>query len=651
MAVLRFLSVSLLAFFLLGPVLVQYLNDVQKPLIVMVMDNSESITAADDVQYYKTEFLEQWQDAGNVLGKDYEVEFLNLAGDINRSDSVKFNQKKTNLSILFDHINNTYSRQNIGAVILASDGIYNRGNNPIYKSLSKQTTLYTVGMGDTIIKKDAMIRDVNHNAIAYLNNRFPLEVNIAAYECQGSNSILNVVSDGKTLYNESIQINSKDFFKTILLDLEADKPGTKHIVVSITKVEGEVSVFNNKKDIFIDILDGREKILLLYQGPHPDIGAIKEAISSNQNYELKQYPVNGFKVSELKEYSVVILHQLPSRGSNSSEIISQIRKSGIPIWCITGNQTAIEQLNLISPQGRIDRNQGRTNESQAEMNEQFTAFTLEDNTKKSLNDFPPLKTPYGLYAATNNTEILAFQKIGQVSTKIPIWAFSNQDGEKTAFLFGEGFWRWRLFDYVKNENHEATNELVHKTIQYLAVKEDKRKFRVYPVKNNYDEDETVRFIAELYNASYEPINTAEVKLNLYNSDKKVYNYSFSKNGNAYRLDLGILPAGIYTFTAKAEGIAETMTGKLIITPLQTELVNTRADHGLLRQIAYKHTGKFYNARDIKKVIEEIKKNETISSVSYKERRPDELINIKWIFFLLIALISAEWFIRKYEGAY
>ena len=208
-----------------------------------------------------------------------------------------------------------------------------------------------------------------------------------------------------------------------------------------------------------------------------------------------------------------------------------------------------------------------------------------------------------------------------------------------------------MFDYVKNENHEATNELVHKTIQYLAVKEDKRKFRVYPVKNNYDEDETVRFIAELYNASYEPINTAEVKLNLYNSDKKVYNYSFSKNGNAYRLDLGILPAGIYTFTAKAEGIAETMTGKLIITPLQTELVNTRADHGLLRQIAYKHTGKFYNARDIKKVIEEIKKNETISSVSYKERRPDELINIKWIFFLLIALISAEWFIRKYEGAY
>ncbi len=651
MAILRFLSVSLLCFFLLGPVLVQYLSEVQKPLILMVLDNSESIGAGKDADYYKNGFLNKWYGAGAELGDDYEIEYLNLGGNIETGDSAKFDKKKTNLSLAFDHINNTYAKQNIGAVILASDGIYNRGNNPVYKTLKNHSILYTIGMGDTMIKKDAMIRDVNHNAIAYLNNRFPIEINIAAFECEGASATLNLVSEGKTLYSEKINFVNRDFFKTLTVELEAEKPGTMHIIASLSQTEGEVSPVNNKKDIFIDIIDGREKILLLYHGPHPDIGALKDAINSNQNYEVESAKPEEIKLAGLNKYSVAILHQIPGKGGNAKEIIQQLRKSGVPIWCITGMQSSIEFLNQISASARIERSQGRFNEVQAIINKQFGAFTLEDNTVSTIADLPPLKAPYGQYAASGTTEILAYQKIGTVATMQPLWAFSNVNGEKTAYLFGEGFWRWRLFDFVKNESHTSTNELVSKTIQYLAVKEDKRKFRAYPVKNLYEEDEAVRFIAEIYNASYEPVNTSEVKLSLINQDKKVYNYTFSKIGNAYRLELGLLAPGVYSYTAKADGISESISGKLIITPLQTELVNTRADFGLLRQLAQNHSGKFFAAGEIEKAIETVKKNDNISSVSYKEKRPDELINLKWIFVLLIALLSAEWIIRKYEGAY
>jgi hypothetical protein len=246
---------------------------------------------------------------------------------------------------------------------------------------------------------------------------------------------------------------------------------------------------------------------------------------------------------------------------------------------------------------------------------------------------------------------MAYQKIGSVVTSIPLWAFSNQNNEKTAYLFGEGFWKWRMLDFVENESHFATDELVGKTIQYLTVKEDKRKFRVYPVKNVYEEDESVRFIAELYNASYELVNTNEVKLSLTNESKQVYNYNFSKNDRNYALDLGLLPPGAYQFTARAEGITETVSGKLIVSALQTELVNTQADFGLLRDISKKHKGEFMPANDIEKLAAKIKANTAVTSVTYNEKKPDELINLKWVFFLLLFIISAEWFIRKYEGAY
>ena len=41
-----------------------------------------------------------------------------------------------------------------------------------------------------------------------------------------------------------------------------------------------MSYLNNVKDVFVDIIDGRQKILLLANAPHPDLGAIKNAIET-----------------------------------------------------------------------------------------------------------------------------------------------------------------------------------------------------------------------------------------------------------------------------------------------------------------------------------------------------------------------------------
>ena len=227
----------------------------------------------------------------------------------------------------------------------------------------------------------------------------------------------------------------------------------------------------------------------------------------------------------------------------------------------------------------------------------------------------------------------------------------NQNGEKTALLFGEGFWKWRMADYYNNENHLATNELVSKTIQYLAVKDDKRKFRVYPSKNVYEEDESVRFIAELYNSSYELVNQVDVKIELSNREGKTFRYTFSPFNKSYQLDIGAMPAGIYQYKATADGLPDKVSGQILITPLQTELLNTTADFGALRQMANKNNGQFYKASELETALQNIKKNTAITSVSYTEKKTDELINLKWVFFLLLILLTAEWFIRKYEGGY
>lgn len=650
MAILRFLSVSLLSFFLLSPILIYKKNRIEGSKIIMIMDNSESVGNTSKKQFYNSEFKKQWFDFKQSLGKDFEVSYLNFGGDLKAEDSFSFNEKKTNISQIFDYVNNTYNKQNVGAVIIATDGLYNRGSNPLYKQFKSQNALYCIGLGDSTQKKDALVKEVNANAIAYLNNEFPLEIIIAAKGFQNGLSNLTVSSEGIVLHSEKVAINNAQYFKTINVKIAAKKPGAMHLIINLSSLEGEVTFKNNRKDVFIDVIDGREKILIAYNSAHPDIGALKECINSNQNYEANALPISEIKLTDLAQYKVAILHQLPSRTSNSLPVLTTLKNNKTNLFYIIGTQSNIEQYNTLLAAAKVERGQGRFNESQAIYNASFNTFLLETETQNNLNNFPPLKTPYGFYPPADNSQTMAFQKIGSVPTKSPILSFYNNT-EKAAVLYGEGFWKWRINDFAENGSFLASTEIINKTIQYLSVKDDKRKFRVYPSQNIFEEDQSIKFYAEYYNASYELINDKDINLTLTNADNKTYSYTFGKSGKSYALDLGVLNAGIYKYEGKASGENDKISGKIIINPLQNELLNTTADFAFLRELANKNNGQFFNDNALESLKQTILKNKSIGNVSKLEKSIQELINLKLLFFLIVILLGIEWFIRKYEGGY
>jgi hypothetical protein len=53
--------------------------------------------------------------------------------------------------------------------------------------------------------------------------------------------------------------------------------------------------------------------------------------------------------------------------------------------------------------------------------------------------------------------------------------------------------------------------------------------------------------------------------------------------------------------------------------------------------------------EIGKLADLIRKNENIKTVVYEDKRYSDIIDIKWIFVLILLLLSAEWFLRKREG--
>jgi hypothetical protein len=69
----------------------------------------------------------------------------------------------------------------------------------------------------------------------------------------------------------------------------------------------------------------------------------------------------------------------------------------------------------------------------------------------------------------------------------------------------------------------------------------------------------------------------------------------------------------------------------------------------LNSIAKQSGGEMVLPSQISKLADLIKKNENIKTVVYEDKHYSDLVDIKWIFGLILALLSAEWFMRKREG--
>ncbi|MBK8080019.1 MAG: hypothetical protein IPK25_06885 [Saprospiraceae bacterium] len=154
------------------------------------------------------DFNKEWGRLKENLSKDYTVKNLEFASIVSEEKLDTFQKKSTNFSNLFTYIDNQYADQNIGAILIHSDGIFNEGNNPLYMDAFINTPLYIVADGDTTQYKDVMVSDIFYNKIAYLGDKFTLQVDVKAYNAAGSFSKLIVESKNKG--------NSKNITKKIL---------------------------------------------------------------------------------------------------------------------------------------------------------------------------------------------------------------------------------------------------------------------------------------------------------------------------------------------------------------------------------------------------------------------------------------------------
>lgn len=648
---LRFFSFFAISVLLLSPFIRNLKKITKNPIIISAWDNSSSVASVLDSANTAAEFSKTRKEISDQLGKDYSLVEYSFGESTNIIEDLNFTEKKSNYSELISTVADNHFNENIGALIIGGDGIYNQGKNPINLSDKINFPIYTLAFGDTSKVADSRVQNIQVNRTSFSGNRFPVEIDAHFSKVKGKPLKLSVLQNNTELASVIVTPPNDNYFYSTDFILEAGQPGLKHYSIHIQEVQNERNTKNNEARFVINVLENKQKILILSDGPHPDIGAIKNTLDLQKTYDVTVFTEEPFP-SNLSDFNLIILNQLPTSGKSAAEIISSAEKGRIPMLFIVGNKTFLPQLNALAQGAKINPLAGTNEEAQADPNSSYGTFNLSEEFSELLPRFPPLQVPFADYDLEPDFNILFYQKILNIETAKPLIATGRKNGRKIGFIFGEGIWRWRLFDYYNSQNQSHFNELINQLVQYLALRENEDNF-ILDFNPVYAEIDDVIIKAEVYNDAFERITSEEVNIEIRNMHDDEFNFTFDIRGDNYNLNAGLLPTGDYTFLASVTIGNETFTeaGSFTVVPVNLENVVTRANHGMLYQLATITGGKFYPSNQVQQLTNEILNNKQLKATSYFQEMVHELLNLRWIFFVLLLLLSMEWFLRKLWGIY
>jgi hypothetical protein len=119
------------------------------------------------------------------------------------------------------------------------------------------------------------------------------------------------------------------------------------------------------------------------------------------------------------------------------------------------------------------------------------------------------------------------------------------------------------------------------------------------------------------------------------------------------LNLGNLAAGTYQWEAIASnnGTKYKKSGTFVVEAIALEALTTSADFSVLNQLARQSDGQFYPLRQSNKLIDYLKSRSDIATVQFEDTSYRSLIDLTFLFVLIVLLFGTEWFLRRWWGAY
>ncbi|MHA3789375.1 hypothetical protein ACX0HA_14285 [Flavobacterium hauense] len=636
LAFIRFVTLFSIFLLLINPVITtKDLETVKTPLPILV-DNSQSVKelGQDSIAKIIAEKLE----SNKELKDKYDIQLYSFADGFERADSLNFKGKQTHIDQAAQNLKQLYRNTNYPVVML-TDGNQTIGNDYIY-SFRENTTVYPLVLGDTTTFLDLRVSQINVNKYAFLKNKFPVEVFLQYSGNKTVNAVFNIMQGNTVLHKQAVSFSKDKKAASLTVLLNADKVGVQTYKAVLSSAESEKNKYNNTKNFAVEVIDQRSEVALISSINHPDLGALKRAIETNQQRKVTILKPN--EVKSLQDYNVLILYQ---PDASFKTILEQNKNAGLNTLTVTGLSTDFNLLN----QSQSTLGFKMTSQSEdylADFESGFNSFAI-DNI--GFEQFPPLENPFGTVTLKSNSNTLLQARIRNVKVESPLMVFSETGLSRNAFILGENIWKWRVESHLTTKSFEQFDIFIDKTIQYLASN-SKRRSLVVNHESFYNSGEVIQITAQYFNKNYEFDENARLTIALKNkSNNSTKNYDFLKGSGEYKVNLDGLNAGKYSFTITENTSKTSYNGTFEVLDFEIEKQFVNPDLTRLQQVAGNTGGKVFYPGTVDKLIDSLVNNEDYKAIQKEITKKSPLIDWVWLLVLLAISLATEWFVRKYNG--
>jgi len=635
---LRFVALFCVFLLLINPKITKEQYSLEKANLIILADNTTSIGQANGVNQLVN--AKKLIEENTNIAEKFNVSEYVFGTELNSLDSLSFTEKATNIGRALSSLNEIFAGSNT-AILMLTDGNQTLGEDYEFSGGRQKFPIYPMVVGDTTSYQDIRIDQVNTNKYAFLKNKYPMEIFVSY---QGKNTVsttLTITEAGQNLYRKQIVLSETENSQIINTVLDATTVGIKNIKISLSPLENERNIANNSRQIGIEVIDEKTNIALVSNMLHPDLGALKKAIESNE-----QRSVSIIKPSlspnELEQFDLFIIYQ---PDTSFEKVYSYIESKGANIFTITGPKTDWTFLNKV--QNSFQKNSyDQKEEVTPILNAGFTHFDISD---LAVSDYPPVETTLGELLITASYENMLSQRIKGVDLNEPLFTVLETNLRREAILFGENIWKWRVQSYREDQEFKKFDDFISKVILFLANSKPRSRLTL-EYENIYQGLNEATIKATYFDETFVFDNNATLNLILSGIENNTSRQipMLLKKGY-YEADISTLPSGDYSFTASVKDENLTKTGKFTILDYDLEKQLLSSNYKKLDRLAKSTNATLYFPSQVSNFIEDIIKDNRFVPIQKSKQNVVSLIDFKILLGIIVAALTAEWFIRKYNG--
>ncbi len=675
---LRAAAVVLVLLLLFEPILSVTRQKQKRPVVAVLVDRSASMSLVDRQTDRAAELRrvlqdDLFRDPPNDIGLEfYPFSYRLFAPLEGPPDSVASQDDGTDIGRALEELREAMAEKYFAGVILLSDGANNLGENPARLAARYGVPIFPVAIGDSAQQKDVLITNYVTNEIGYAGSKIPVDVYLKSSGFANRRIPVNLVQGNRTLDSKVITLSGNELEQKVRLHFTPEQEGVLKYEIKLPTLEGELTTANNAKAFYVRVLKSRLQILLVAGGPSPDLPFLKRTLAADENLDVTAY-VEKLRgrfyqaptlppVDQLARFDCVILLDFPRRTSSQNALnqLKALLARGKPMLHLLSKNVDYDKLLQlrdflplgakpvkgperlvyleILPQG-LNHPILRLSEDEIENREKW-------------RELPPVFTDLLLVNVHPNGQSLAAVDVARSGRgprrPLPLILTRTTGQRKSVAVLAYGLWRWNFLMWGVGKTDESYRRFLRNTVRWLTTQEDSKLVRVTSNKEIYRSGEEVKFVAQVYYEDYQPVDGAEVVVQL-RGGKEPQELTLTNIGEGrYEGRFEVLEGGDYEFTGTAHQQGRVLgrdSGRFSVEAFSLEYQNTRANVELLRRLAEASGGAFFTSADFSGLSDRLSFPEKYITLNNEW----EVWNKTPLLIAALLLLSTEWFIRKRKG--